>query len=110
EQAARDGRIRGMKGMGAKKEAQILQALEERKRFSGRRLMVEAHDTAAALVAALREQAPEAEIVPVGSLRRGCETCGDIDILAAVPRLSLGASPASSSDGAPASVMDAFTG
>jgi DNA polymerase (family 10) len=31
----------------------------------------------------------------VGSLRRGCDTCGDIDILAA---------------GAPASLMDAFTG
>jgi DNA polymerase (family X) len=94
ESAARDGRIRGMKGMGAKKEALILQALEERKRFTGRRLMVEAHDTAAALVAALREHAPDAEIVPVGSLRRGCETCGDIDILAAA---------------APPGLMDAFT-
>jgi DNA polymerase (family X) len=83
-----------MKGMGAKKEALILQALEERKRFTGRRLMVEAHDTAAALVAALREHAPEAEIAPVGSLRRGCETCGDIDILAAA---------------APPSLMTAFT-
>jgi DNA polymerase (family 10) len=96
ERAAREGRIRGMKGMGAKKEALILEALEERRRFSGRRLMVEAYDTAAALVAALREHAPEAEIVPVGSLRRGCETCGDIDILA-------------SGDGAAPSVMDAFT-
>jgi DNA polymerase (family X) len=94
ESAARDGRIRGMKGMGAKKEALILRALEERKRFTGRRLMVEAHDTAAALVAALREHAPDAEIVPVGSLRRGCETCGDIDILAAA---------------APPGLMDAFT-
>ena len=94
EQAARDGRIRGMKGMGAKKEALILQALEERRRFTGRRLMVEAHDTAAALISALREHAPGAEIVPVGSLRRGCETCGDIDIVAA---------------GAPPGVMEAFT-
>jgi DNA polymerase (family 10) len=93
-QAARDGRIRGMKGMGAKKEALILQALEEQQRFAGRRLMAEAHDTAAALVAALREHAPDAEITPVGSLRRGCETCGDLDILAA---------------GAPPSLMDAFT-
>src|SRR5688572_30687361 len=83
EQAAREGRIRGMKGMGAKKEALILEALEERRRFTGRRLMVEAHDTAAALVAALREHAPDAAILPVGSLRRGCETCGDIDVVAA---------------------------
>jgi len=94
EQAGRDGRIRHMKGMGAKKEALILKALEEQRRFVGRRLTAEAHDTAAGLVAALREHAPDAEIHMVGSLRRGCETCGDLDILAA---------------GAPASVMDAFT-
>jgi len=95
EQAARDGRVRDMKGMGAKKEALILKALAEQRRFVGRRLIAEAHDTAAGLVAALREHAPEAEVHLVGSLRRGCETCGDLDILAA---------------GAPPSIMDAFTG
>ena len=94
ERAAREGRLRGLKGMGAKKEAQILKALEERSRFTGRRLLAEAHDTAADLVSALREHAPQAEIVPVGSLRRGCETCGDLDILAA---------------GAPQDLMSAFT-
>jgi DNA polymerase (family 10) len=99
ERAARDGRIRDMKGMGAKKEALILKALDEQRRFVGRRLTAEAHDTAAGLVAALREHAPDAQIAMVGSLRRGCETCGDLDILAAVPRASLGTS----------SVMDAFT-
>src|SRR5260370_29520012 len=95
EQAARDGRIRAMKGMGAKKEALILKALHEQRRFTGRRLLAEAYDTAAGLVAALREHAPGAEISMVGSLRRGCATCGDLDILAA---------------GAPPSLMDAFTG
>ena len=82
--------------MGAKKETLILKALEEQRRFTGRRLTAEAHDTAAGLVAALREHAPDAEIFMVGSLRRGCETCGDLDILAAWRR--------------PASLMDAFTG
>jgi DNA polymerase (family X) len=101
EQAARDGRIRDMKGMGAKKEALILQALEEQRRFVGRRLTAEAHDTAAALVAALREHAPAAYVSMVGSLRRGCETCGDLDILAAVPELT----PETA-----AAMMDAFTG
>jgi DNA polymerase (family X) len=94
-QAARDGRIREMTGMGGKKEAFILKALEEQRRFIGRRLMADAHNTAAGLVAELREHAPEAEISMVGSLRRGCETCGDLDILAA---------------GAPASLMEVFTG
>jgi DNA polymerase (family 10) len=94
ERAARDGRIRAMKGMGAKKEALILKALEEQRRFVGRRLTAEAHETAEALVGALREHAPKAHIAMVGSLRRGCETCGDLDVLAA---------------GAPPSIMDAFS-
>ena len=83
ERAAREGRIRALKGMGAKKEALILKALDERQRFTGRRLMAEAYDTAALLVADLRAHAPDAAISIVGSLRRGCETCGDLDILAA---------------------------
>ncbi len=95
ERAAREGRLRGLKGMGAKKEAFILKSLEERARSTGRRLMAESHETAAALLSALREHAPNADISPVGSLRRGCETCGDLDILAA---------------GAPQTLMDAFTG
>jgi DNA polymerase (family X) len=95
ELAAKEGRIRSLKGMGAKKEVLILKALEDRQRVAGRRLLAEAHDAAAALVSALREHAPDAQITPVGSLRRGCETCGDIDILAA---------------GAPPSIMEAFTG
>jgi DNA polymerase (family X) len=94
EAAARDGRLRGLKGMGAKKEAFILRAVEERVQTIGRRLTAEAHDTAAALVSALRASAPAASVAMVGSLRRGCETCGDLDILAA---------------GAPASIMDTFT-
>ncbi len=68
--------------MGAKKEALILKALEERKRHAGRHLLPDAHDAAAALVAYLRERAPAADIEPVGSLRRGCDTCGDLDLLA----------------------------
>jgi DNA polymerase (family 10) len=93
EAAARDGRVRALRGMGPKKEALILKALDEQKRFAGRHLLPEAHDAAAALVAHLRERAPDAIIEPVGSLRRGCDTCGDLDLLAS---------------GAPESLMDDF--
>src|SRR5438093_3805359 len=93
ERAALDGRIRALRGMGAKKEALILKALDERKRFAGRHLLPDAHDAAAALLAYLRERAPDAVIEPVGSLRRGCDTCGDLDLLAS---------------GAPPSLMDQF--
>jgi DNA polymerase (family 10) len=93
EQAAQDGRIRALRGMGAKKEALIIKALAERKTFAGRRLMSVAHEASAALIAHLKERVPEATLDAVGSVRRGCETCGDVDLLAS---------------GAPAAVMDAF--
>jgi len=93
EAAAKDGRIRALRGMGAKKEGLILKALDERKRFAGRHLLADAHAAAAAIVSYLRERAPDAVIEPVGSLRRGCETCGDLDLLAS---------------GAPQSLMDDF--
>lgn len=82
ETAARDGRLRSLRGMGAKKEALILKALEERQRDAGRHLLSDTSSIAAELVSWLRERAPGVELIPVGSLRRGCDTCGDIDILA----------------------------
>jgi DNA polymerase (family 10) len=93
EKAAVGGRIRAMRGMGPKKEALILKALEERKRHAGRHLLPDAHEKAATLVSYLRARAPDALIDAVGSLRRGCDTCGDLDFLAA---------------GGPASLMEDF--
>jgi DNA polymerase (family 10) len=80
--AAKAGRIRDVKGMGGKKEQLILQAIEERQRFAGRHLLSRATEMADALVAYLKEHAPAAEIATVGSVRRGTETSGDLDILA----------------------------
>jgi DNA polymerase (family 10) len=93
ERAAADGRIRALHGMGAKKEALIVKALDDRKMYAGRKLISAAHETSTALVAYLRERAPDAALDAVGSLRRGCETCGDLDLLVS------GEAP---------SVMDAF--
>jgi len=81
-QAARAGRIRGLKGMGAKKEELILKALDERQRHAGRHLLARASDVADALVAYLAAHAPAATILTVGSVRRGAETSGDLDLLA----------------------------
>ena len=80
--AARDGRVRGLKGMGAKKEALILKAIEERQKDAGRHLLSDTSAVASELAGYLRDRAPQVEFIPVGSLRRGCDTCGDIDILA----------------------------
>jgi DNA polymerase (family X) len=95
QQAATDGRIRNLRGMGTKKESLILKALEERQRHAGRHLLSDADEAAAALIAYLRVRAPAAVIEAVGSLRRGCDTCGDLDILVS---------------GAEASLMDDFVG
>jgi DNA polymerase (family 10) len=91
--AARDGRLRSIKGMGAKKEALVLKAIEERQDDTGRTLLPRAADVSEELLRYLRGHLPGTEFIPVGSLRRGCETCGDLDILA------VGASP---------EVMDVF--
>jgi DNA polymerase (family X) len=74
--------LRTLKGMGTKKEALILKAIAERAKDEGRHLITETAATAADLVSYLQPLAPAVEFIPVGSLRRGCETCGDIDILA----------------------------
>ena len=95
EAAITQGRLRGVKGIGEKKAGQILRAIGERAQVAGRRLMAEATETAEPLLAALRAHAPDGDISLVGSLRRGCETTGDLDIVAG---------------GAPPSVIDAFTG
>ena len=92
--AARDGRLRTLKGMGPKKEALILKAIEDRQKDAGRHLLSEMTEAASELIGYLAERTPGIEFVPVGSLRRGCETCGDIDILAV---------------GASAEVMTTFT-
>ena len=80
--AARDGRLRSLKGMGPRKEAMILKAIEEREKDAGRHVLSDAASVSSELVAYLRQRAPEVDFIPVGSVRRGCDTCGDIDVLA----------------------------
>jgi DNA polymerase (family 10) len=91
--AARAGRIRGLKGMGGKKEQLILQAIEERQRFAGRHLLSRATEMADAIVAYLKQQAPSAEIATVGSVRRGAETSGDLPTPSRASRWSSACSP-----------------
>ncbi len=95
EQAARAGALSGIKGMGAKKADQLLRAIDERRQFVGRHLASTAAAQAAQLVQHLASRHPSATFDTVGSLRRGADTIGDLDILAT---------------DAPATVMDDFVG
>ena len=82
ETAATEGRLRTLKGMGPKKELLLLRSLAEHRKRVGRHLIGHADQVANRVIDYLRADAPEMTIFPVGSLRRGCETCGDIDLLA----------------------------
>ena len=82
EEACRTGQVRGIKGFGPKTEAAILENLAfaqdpERARV----LWNEAEAVAAALVAWMEESPAVRRVEPAGSLRRGRETVGDLDIL-----------------------------
>ena len=82
ESACGDGRVRALKGLGPKKEQLILRACAERKQHSGRHLLPDAAETAGLLLEYMRSECPTVVFDTVGSIRRGVDTSGDIDILA----------------------------
>jgi DNA polymerase (family 10) len=85
EAACRAGRVAGVKGFGGKTQARILEGIERvRARSADRRvLLADALLEAEPLVAHLRA-APAARAVELaGSARRGRETVGDLDVVAA---------------------------
>lgn len=83
--AAEAGKIRVLKGFGAKSEEKILRGIElAAKRGDSRTPLGEARPLARALVAGLRSRLPNEAIKRLevgGSLRRWKETIGDVDIL-----------------------------
>jgi DNA polymerase (family X) len=86
EKLAREGKLREVPGFGEKSEQNILQAVEVHKRAGGRFLIDKAESLADTLVAYIRELGPAVDAVtPAGSLRRGRETIGDLDLIVTLP-------------------------
>ena len=81
EAAAREGRLRGLPGMSEKSEENILKAIETFRRATGRFRLDTAYETAEVLTAWLHDCPSVEEVTPAGSLRRGRETVGDLDLL-----------------------------
>ena len=81
EAAAKAGRLRELPGMSEKSEQNILKALEVFSRAAGRFRLDTAYETAQELIAYLREVKGVERVEPAGSLRRGRETVGDLDLL-----------------------------
>src|SRR5579862_5220634 len=67
--------------MGEKHEAKLLKAIEDYRRIGGRFLVDAAESEAEKLTAYLEKYPGIDKITPAGSLRRGRDTVGDLDIL-----------------------------
>ena len=81
EAAAQAQKVRGVKGMGPKKEEKILQALEKRRAGGGRVPFYLAHLTVYPVLRGLQEAGFRTELA--GSMRRWRETVADADLLVA---------------------------
>jgi DNA polymerase (family 10) len=81
EAAVQAGRLRNLPGMSVKSEENILKALEVYRRAAGRFRLDTAYETAQQLTRYLKEFSGVEEVTPAGSLRRGRETVGDLDLL-----------------------------
>jgi DNA polymerase (family 10) len=82
EKLARDGKLRDLPGFGEKSEENILKAIEVFKKSAGRFQINVAEEVAEKIVSHIRGFGkPIDAITPAGSLRRGKETVGDLDVL-----------------------------
>ena len=83
EAACKDGRVAKLPGFGAKTVANLLQAIEQRRKHSGRFLLGDAHIWSNEMLDHLRQHPDISQVSAAGSLRRGKETIGDLDLLVA---------------------------
>jgi DNA polymerase (family 10) len=85
ERLCREQKLRELPRMGAKIEEKILRSIEQYKQRSGRFLLSYGERVAEQMTAFLQELPGITSITPAGSLRRGKETIGDLDLLVTGP-------------------------
>jgi DNA polymerase (family X) len=82
EKLAREGKLRDLAGFGEKSEQNILRAVEAFKKSTGRFHVNTAEAAAMSIGAHILQAGKGVEsVTPAGSLRRGKETVGDLDLL-----------------------------
>src|SRR6266576_677578 len=82
ERIAKEGKLRDLPGFGEKSEQNILKAVEVFKKSSGRFHIHTAEDAAAGVVSHIKKEGKAIQsVTSAGSLRRGKETVGDLDLL-----------------------------
>ncbi|MGA3131532.1 MAG: DNA polymerase/3'-5' exonuclease PolX [Terracidiphilus sp.] len=79
------GRLNGLPRMGAKQIEKLRKGIEDYRRSSGRFRIDVASEEAARIADYLLQFKGIAKVTPAGSLRRGRETVGDLDLLATGP-------------------------
>jgi len=81
DKLARAGKIRELPRMGEKHEAKLIKAIEDYKRIGGRYLIDAAEIECEKLTLYIEKFKGIDKITPAGSLRRGRDTVGDLDLL-----------------------------
>ncbi|HET8924488.1 MAG TPA: DNA polymerase/3'-5' exonuclease PolX [Candidatus Acidoferrum sp.] len=82
EKLAKESKLRDLAGFGEKSEQNILKAVEVFKKSTGRFLLSTAEAAAMEIAAHIKKAGKAVEsVAPAGSLRRGKETVGDLDLL-----------------------------
>jgi DNA polymerase (family 10) len=85
EQLCKDEKLRELPRMGAKLEEKVLRSIAQYRMRTGRYLLSYANETASELKRYLGELEGIEDITAAGSLRRGKETVGDLDLLVTGP-------------------------
>src|ERR1700733_10427275 len=85
ETFCREQKLRELPRMGAKLEEKVLRSIAAYRQRAGRFLLSFAQDAADELTAYLGKVPGVESVTPAGSLRRGKETVGDLDLLAVGP-------------------------
>jgi DNA polymerase (family 10) len=85
ERLCLEQKLRVLPRMGAKLEEKVLRSIAQYRLRTGRYLLSYAEGMAAELAQALRQVPGVEDVTPAGSLRRGRETVGDLDLLVTGP-------------------------
>jgi DNA polymerase (family X) len=78
---ASEGKLRELPRLSEKSEQKILKAIESYRQLTGRFLLDVADEIAQKMIALLSKLPGVEKVTPAGSLRRGRETVGDLDLL-----------------------------